>query len=148
MARLVLTTPASLPFATEIEVRVTDLNYGNHLGHDALVTLLHEARWRFLRAHGLSELDCGGASLVVGDLAVVYRAECIAGDRLRIEVGVADVARVGCDFVYRVTRLGDGRLAAEAKTGIVFLDPRSRRPVQVPPAIAAIAATGHPETQP
>lgn len=140
MARLVLTTPASLPFATEIEVRVTDLNYGNHLGHDALVTLLHEARWRFLRAHGLSELDCGGASLVVGDLAVVYRAECIAGDRLRIEVGVADVARVGCDFVYRVTRLGDGRLAAEAKTGIVFLDPRSRRPVPVPAAIAALAA--------
>ena len=34
-----------------LTVRVTDMNYGRHLGHDALVSLLHEARmqafWSF-----------------------------------------------------------------------------------------------------
>ncbi len=138
MPRLQLTLPDALPFRTELEVRVTDLNYGKHLGNDAMVSLLHEARWRFLRAHGLSESDCGGASLVLGDLAIVYRGECFAGDVLRFEVGVTDLARVGCDFVYRVTRIGDGKVVAEAKTGIVFLDPATRRPARVPEPIAAL----------
>ncbi|MFO1053306.1 MAG: thioesterase family protein [Planctomycetota bacterium] len=139
MARLSLEIPAILPFATVIEVRVTDLNYGAHLGNDAMVSLIHEARFRFLVSQGMSEADCGGAALVLGDLAVVYRAECFAGDRLRFEVGVTDVARVGCDFVYRAVRERDARLVVEAKTGIVFLDPLSRRPCAVPEAIRAQA---------
>ncbi|MBI5851444.1 MAG: thioesterase family protein [Planctomycetes bacterium] len=140
MSRLALTLPEVLPFATELEVRITDLNYGKHLGNDAMVSLLHEARWRFLRKHGLSESDCGGTSLVVGDLAIVYRAESFAGDVLRFEVGVTDLARVGCDFVYRVTRIGDGKVVAEAKTGIVFLDPATRRPTRVPASVAGLVA--------
>ena len=139
MPRLSLTIPADLPFAITIEVRVTDLNYGAHLGNDAMVSLIHEARYRFLAAQGLSEIDCGGAALIMSDLAVVYRAECFAGDRLRFEVGVTDLARVGCDLVYRVTRESDGKLVAEAKTGVVFLNPVTRRVVAVPDAIAALA---------
>ena len=140
MARLRLELPASFPFATELTVRITDLNYGGHLGHDRMLSLLHEARVRFLRLHGLTEADCGGASLVVADAALVYRAEAFAGDVLRIEVAVGDLERVGCDLWYRVTRSVDHRLVAEARTGLVFLDPVSRRPTAVPAAVRAIAA--------
>ena len=48
MARVKLEIPELLPFATELEVRVGDVNYGGHLGNDALLGLLHEARIRFL----------------------------------------------------------------------------------------------------
>ena len=139
MARLQLTLPASLPFATEIEVRVTDMNYGGHLGNDSLLSLVHEARYRFFRHHGMSEVDAGGARLVLADAAIVYRAEAFAGDRLRFEVGIGDLARVACDLCYRATRVADGRLIAEAKTGLVFLDPATRRPVEVPAAVRALA---------
>ena len=139
MARLRLDVPASLPFVTTIHVRVTDLNYGRHLGNDAMVSLIHEARYRFFVSHGLSEADCGGAALILADLAVVYRAECFAGDALRFEVGVADLARVGCDLWYRITREGDGVLVAEAKTGLVFLDQETRRPTAIPAAVRALA---------
>jgi hypothetical protein len=44
MPRLKLELPAGFPFRTTLTVRVTDLNYGNHLGNDALLGLLHEAR--------------------------------------------------------------------------------------------------------
>jgi acyl-CoA thioesterase FadM len=140
MARLSLTIPAELTFTTRIDVRVTDLNYGAHLGNDAMVSLLHEARWRFLRAHGMSESDCEGTSLVLGDLAVVYRAECFAGDELDFAVGITDIARVGCDFVYRAIRAADGKCVVEAKTGIVFLDPKTRRPCAVPERIVSLAS--------
>lgn len=138
MARIHLALPERLPFWTEIDVRVTDMNYGAHLGNDAMLGLIHEARWRFLRHHGMSEGDCGGAPLVLSDVAIVYRKEAFAGDRLRFEVGIADVGRVGCDFVYRVTRPADGALVAEAKTGIVFLDPASRRPIAVPEPVRGL----------
>ncbi len=140
MARIVLTLPASLAFQTEIDVRVTDMNYGGHLGNDALLSLIHEARYRFFRQHGMSEADAGGARLILADVAIVYRAEAFAGDRLRFCVGLGDLARVACDLCYRVTRTTDGRLIAEAKTGLVFLDPTTRRPTAVPAAVQALAA--------
>jgi acyl-CoA thioesterase FadM len=139
MARVKIEMPARFPFETEIPVRITDLNYGRHLGNDALLSLVHEARVRFLRAHGLDEGNVGGATIIQADAAVVYRAEAFAGDRLRFEVTVGDLGRAGCDFFYRVTRLDDGRLIAEAKTGMVFLDPATRRIVALPEAIRRLA---------
>lgn len=137
MARIELTLPQVLPFSTEIDVRVTDMNYGGHLGNDALLSLIHEARFRFFRHHGMSEADAGGARLILADVAIVYRKEAFAGDRLRFEVGIGDRARVACDLCYRVTR--DGALIAEAKTGLVFLDMTTRRPIAVPAAVLALA---------
>ena len=122
MARIELRLPQSLPFTTEIDVRVTDMNYGSHLGNDAMLSLIHEARWRFFRSNGMTEGDVCGARLVLADAAIVYKKEAFAGDRLRFEVGVFDVA-----------------LVAEAKTGLVFLDPASGRPIAVPDRIRALA---------
>ncbi len=139
MARVRIDLPDHLPFRTEIEVRVTDLNYGNHLGNAALLGILHEARVRFLAAHGMAENDCGGKPLVMADAAISYRAEGFLGDRLAVEVGIADLSRVGCDMVYRVVRIGDDALIAEAKTGIVFLDPATRRPSAVPERVVGLA---------
>ena len=142
MARLRLDLPTTFPFATELTVRVTDLNYGGHLGHDRLLALLHEARVRFLRLHGLTEAKCDGAGLVVGDAALVYKAEAFGGDVLRIEIALAEIERVGCGMYYRVPRPADGRLMAQARIGLVFLDPATRRPTAVPAAIRALAEPG------
>jgi len=135
MARLSLSLPESFRFSTEITVRITDLNYGRHLGNDSMLGLIHEARVRFLGHHGLSEGDVAGTALILADAAIVFRAEAFAGDRLRFEVAVGDFSRVGCDFFYRVTRPADGKLVAEAKTGAVFLDPDKRRPTTLPEAV-------------
>jgi acyl-CoA thioesterase FadM len=139
VARIELTLPKLLPFATEIDVRVTDMNYGAHLGNDAMLSLVHEARWRFFRHHGMSEADAAGTRLVLADVAIVYRKEAFAGERLRFEVGVFDVARVSCDLGYRAVRVGDEAVVAEAKTGLVFLDPAHRRPVAVPDKVRELA---------
>jgi acyl-CoA thioester hydrolase len=140
VARLVLQLPQQLPFSTVIEVRVTDLNYGAHLGNDAMLSLIHEARWRFFRSLGQSEGNIFGARLVLGDAAIVYKKEAFAGDQLRFSVGLFDPGRVGCDLGYRAVRIADDALVVEAKTGLVFLDPASGRPVALPDAIRKLAA--------
>jgi acyl-CoA thioester hydrolase len=140
MPRLQLQLPDSFPFATELRVRISDLNYGGHLGHDRMLALLHEARVRMLRHHGMSEADCGGCRLVIADAAVVFRAEAFAGDALTVEVALGVAERVSCDFFYRVTRIADGARIAEARTALVFLDPATRRPAPVPDAVRRLAA--------
>ena len=132
MARRHIELPDRLGYATEMRVRVTDLNYANHLGNDALVSLLHEARTRFLDHHGLNERDIEGLGIVIGDLSVVYTAEAHHGDVLRIEMGLGDFHKVGCDVFYRISRVRDEVQVARARTGIVFIDREARRATPVP----------------
>ena len=63
MPRLRLKPLDSYPFSIEMTVRITDLNYGGHLGNDTMLSLIHESRIAFLARHGFSEMDCGGVSL-------------------------------------------------------------------------------------
>ncbi|WP_255669390.1 hypothetical protein [Myroides oncorhynchi] len=43
MARVKLNLPTEFIFETKIPVRITDLNYGNHLGNDKLLSISHAA---------------------------------------------------------------------------------------------------------
>lgn len=142
MPRLRLKLPETFPFSTEIAVRVTDLNYGAHLANDAVLSLAHEARVRFLHRHGFTEGDVNGPGILMTDAAVVYSSQGFWGDTLTVEVAVADVTRCGCDLLYRLTNRATGKEVARAKTGIVFFDYRARAIVRVPEEFVARCAGG------
>ena len=59
-------------YETEIPIRISDVNYGGHLGNDAVLSLAHEARVRFLALRGFSEKDVEGVGIMMVDAAVVY----------------------------------------------------------------------------
>lgn len=121
MARVQLDYPDHIfTFSAELDVRFDDINIGAHLGFDKLVTLVTEARSRYLESLGIAEVASPG--VIVSDLAVTYRAEARLRDRLRIDVGVAERSRVGGDVAYRVVRPADDVVIAVAKTGMVFFD--------------------------
>jgi acyl-CoA thioester hydrolase len=126
--------PDSLPFFTEIRIRITDINYGGHLGNDTLLSILQEARLEFLRSAGLSEKDVGGAGIIMVDAVVQYRSEVFYGDTLVVRVGLDDVQPGGCDVVYAVSNKASGKEVARAKTGIAFFDYERRRVVPMPDA--------------
>ena len=119
-------------FRTEMEVRITDINYGRHVGNDAMLGLLHEARLRFLAHFGFSEEDIGGVGMLMGDAVVQYKAVAFRGDRLAVEMGFQDVERRTFDLVYRATRAGDGATIALAKTGMVAFDYANNRLAELP----------------
>ncbi|MGH8307527.1 MAG: acyl-CoA thioesterase [Gammaproteobacteria bacterium] len=137
MTRLKIELPEQFPFSTELDVRVGDLNYGNHLGNDAVLTLIHEARRRFLNSLGIEEIGANGIGFVIADAAVVYRAQAFYADRLRIEVAVGEFASRGCDFYYRVSHATDDRVVVEARTGMVCFDFRAQKTMVFPPAMLA-----------
>jgi acyl-CoA thioesterase FadM len=129
---LKLELPQKFDFFTDIQVCISDVNYGGHLGNDSLLSLIHEARVRFLKKNGFTEFDIAGASIIMVDTAIIYKSESFHGDILTFEVAVADVGKLGCDFYYRITNKKTGKEVAHAKTGIVFFDYETRKVVSVP----------------
>ncbi len=137
MARVKLDMPAAYPFNTELTVRITDINYGGHLGNADLLALIHEARVRFLASFGYSEVDVEGFGTIMLDSVVVYRAQAFAGDVLKIEVAAGDFSRIGCDFFYRISSKETGADVALAKTGVSVFDYKNKKRVSPPEAFVA-----------
>lgn len=134
MARIKLDLPHNLSFAMELTVRISDLNYGNHLSNDSYLSYMHEARMQFFAHYGYSEMDLAGTSVIMGDTAIVYKQECFYGDVLIIEVGAAAFGGRSFDLYYRFSKKATGTLVCEAKTGMVCFDYVSRKTVDVPAA--------------
>lgn len=136
MARIKLNLPESFLFTTTIAVRITDLNYGNHLANDKVLSILHEARMQFFQHYGYSELDFAGVSVIMGDVAIEYKNQAFYGDQLSIEISVQDFSRVSFDIVYKIST--KDKLIAKAKTGIVTFDYTNNKVVEVPKKIKDI----------
>ena len=142
MARVQLDLPDVFTFSTHLTIRVSDINYGNHLGNDRMVSLLHEARLRYLHSHDFSEFNIGGIGLMVTDIVVSFMAESFVADRLTFKVGVTDFNKYGCDFVYSIINESQNKVVAKAKTGIVFFDYDERHVSYVPPVFYERCAPG------
>ncbi|MCE3261166.1 MAG: thioesterase [Pseudoduganella sp.] len=133
MARLKLEFPDDqFCFSTQLTVRVTDINAANHLGNDSMISMISEARARFLFEFGVQETEPDGTGIIVTDLATTYRAEAHARDQLLFEVGVMDFNKYGGDVIFRVTRPADATLVAMAKQGFVFYNYKSSQVVPMP----------------
>jgi acyl-CoA thioester hydrolase len=134
MARIEVQLPEKFIFQTEIAVRVSDLNYGNHVGNDSVLTLMQEARTLFYRSMGFeSEVKLEGTiGQIVSDAAIVYKAESFLGDILRFEIAVGDLNKYGFDLFYKITNKATGREVAYGKTGIVCFDYSKRKIASIP----------------
>ncbi|WP_245970211.1 acyl-CoA thioesterase [Pseudochryseolinea flava] len=116
-----ISLPEKFIYITEIIVRASDLNYGNHVGHDSILTLMQEARIGFYRSVGFKdELSFEGAvGQIIADAALQYKSESFLGDVLTVKIFIDDVTKYGFDMLYQVENKTTGKEVARGKTGIV-----------------------------
>jgi acyl-CoA thioesterase FadM len=132
MARIKIDPPKSFMFSTEISVRITDLNYANHLGNDSLLSIVHEARQQFFSSLGYSEMDVEGIGTIMSDVVLVYQSQSYFADVLKIQIGLQDISRSTFDILYFIKNKATGKPVASVKTGMVFYDYNKQRPVSIP----------------
>jgi len=135
MPRVEIDLPERFAFSTEMEVRVSDLNYGNHVGNDGVLTLIHEARRRYIRSLGADEIGTGGMGFVIADAAIVYRAQAFYGERLKFELVAGEFQSRSCTFFYKVSK--PGVTVAEARTGVVCFDFNAQKATTFPASLLA-----------
>ena len=138
MERIRINLPTEFTFSTTIPVRITDINYGNHLGNQVFLEMVHEARVQFLKHHGYTELAMEGVSLIMADAAIEYKGEVFYGDTIEVEMAMGGASRVGFDLLYQLhaIRNGEKTLAAKAKTGLICYNYELRKTVALPQAAA------------
>jgi acyl-CoA thioester hydrolase len=140
MSRIKIALPEKFQFAVVIPIRITDLNYGGHVGNDTILSLIHEARACFLNQAGYTEMDCGGVSLIMSDAGIEFKAELFYGDAVKAYVAAGNFSRVGLDFFYKLVKGSDETILALAKTGMVCFDYSNKKVVSVPEKAKALLA--------
>jgi acyl-CoA thioester hydrolase len=137
MARVHINLPAEPVFTTELQVRVSDINYGGHVGNDSMLTLMHEARLVFYRSLGFkNEISFEGSiGQIITDAAIEYKAESFLGDYLRIQIFIGEISKYGFEMSYKITNKNTEKEIARGKTGIVCFDYEKRKVASIPAAL-------------
>ena len=117
MQRIKINLPENFNFSTVIKIRITDLNYGGHVGNDSFLSLIHEARQQFLNYFGYSELKIENVSLIMADAAIEFKKELNYGDEVKISVTVTAFDKFGFDIFYKLEIINE--------TGFIFIKRRT-----------------------
>lgn len=134
MSRIQIRVPERFLFTTALKVRVSDLNYGAHVGNDSMLTLMQEARVLFYQHLGFkSEISFDGTiGQIIADAAIQYKAQAFLGDELIIKIAVEDISKYGFDMIYLIEQKASGKEVARGKTGIVCFDYEKQKVASIP----------------
>ena len=134
MARIKIEMPVSIIAAFQIPIRIADINYGNHVGNDAFVSVIHEARMQWLLQYGYNELNIEGIGLIMSDLALEFKNESFYGDVVEVKLGTGEISKVGFELYYQLftKRNTEIILLANAKTGMVCYDYDAKKVTAIP----------------
>lgn len=140
MARLKIELPSKPISSFHIPVRITDINYGNHVGNNSIVEIVHEARVQFLKQYNFSELDVAGTSLIMSELCVEFKNESSYNDLLEVKIFAGELSRVGFELFYEISvkRNEAFVVIALAKTGMVCYNYKIKKIEAVPDELKSI----------
>lgn len=141
MARSKIVIPEKQPiFTATIPVRITDINYGNHVGNDSLLSIIHEARIQALAHYDMTELDVKGASLILAESLILYKSQSFYGDILQIDLFAQDISRVSFDLIYQIStkREESQIIIATAKTTMICFDYNTQKTLPITAALLNI----------
>ena len=139
MARTKIQLPELFGFSCNIPIRITDLNYGDHVGNDTILSIIHEARMQFLQSLGYTEMKFAGAGMIMSDVTIEFKTELFYGDTVIAAVTAGEVSKIGFELFYKLEKETGGKkvLAAAAKTGMICYDYGKKKIVSVPSEAAA-----------
>jgi len=134
MERVKINLPEQFNFSTNIKIRITDLNYGGHVGNDSFLSLIHEARQQYLNHFGYSELQIENTSLIMADVSIEFKKELSYNDEVKISVASNGFDKYGFDIFYKLEIINNDSfvLAGKAKTGMLCYDYQNKKLITVP----------------
>ena len=140
MARIKIDLPEKILASFSIPVRITDINFGNHVGNNAIVEIVHEARVQFLQKYNFTELNVAESSLIMSELLVEYKNESFYGDVLEVTLYCGEISRVAFELFYKIStkRSHQEIVIALAKTGMVCYDYKIKKVSSLPDELKSI----------
>lgn len=119
-------------FSLDQPVRVTDLNYGNHVGITQMHGMAHSARYCFFSSLGLTELDVGGVGLMALESHIKLKAESFLGDILRFFVDIEILSKTQFKCIVSVFNSQTNKPVATIEETMICFDYARKRPAAIP----------------
>jgi len=140
MPRIKIQLPEKSIASFTIPVRITDINYGNHVGNTAIVEIIHDARARFLAQHNFTELDAGGTALIMNELVVEFKNESFYMDLLEVKIFIGEISKKSFEIFYLISteRGGTQLIIANAKTGIICYNYQEKKINMLPEKLRSV----------
>ena len=134
MDRVKINMPKEFGFTTSLPIRISDVNYGGHVGNDSFLALIQEARLHFFKQFDYTEIDFEGCSTIMVDAAIEFKGELFYGDVVDISVAANNFTKLGFDLFYLLEKEVNNKkiLIGKAKTGILCFDYTLRKLTSVP----------------
>jgi acyl-CoA thioester hydrolase len=131
--RIKINFQKSFTFSVAIPVRISDINYGGHVGNDHILSIVHEARMAFFKSYGQTEMHAGGVNLIMADSAVQYKGESFHGDTILVEIYTDNITAISFDLFYKLTTIREEKKIdiAYVKTGMICFDYSTRKIVNI-----------------
>jgi acyl-CoA thioesterase FadM len=134
MNRVKIELPNRKLFTTSLYLRVSDINYGAHLGNDTVVSLIHEARYRMFNSWGYkSDLEIEGIGTIQLDTAIQYKGEGFHGDHIHIDIYLGEVGSRAFELYYKISTAK--KLIALGKTGLGMYNYDQKKMVSIPDSL-------------
>jgi len=137
MPRIKIMQPDTFQFSSMIPVRITDINYGGHVGNDSILSIIHEARMQFLHHYGYTEMDFEGVGMIMSDVAIEFKNELFYGDTIKVSVAITEISKVSFALYYKLESATTSQpvIAAIARTGMVCYNYGAKKMTAVPEKI-------------
>jgi acyl-CoA thioester hydrolase len=119
-------------FHIPLTVRVNDLNYGNHMGHQHYFSYFQEARVAYLSQFGYSEFDLGGCGMIMAEAGCKYKQALFLNDKVRVACAVAELKSKRFTMTYQIEK--DDKVCAEGFTINLGFDYQSNKVARLPEA--------------
>lgn len=134
MSRIKIELPESFSFEHIIPVRITDINYGGHVGNDKYLSFLHEARMAWLAKYGYTELSFAGTGLILSQAVIEYKKELYYGDTIRVQLQATNPVKYGFDlyFCILLQTNDEAVIAAKAMKTMLCYDYNTKGLVTLP----------------
>jgi len=126
--------PNEFRFSTEMDIRISDINYGGHLGNDRYLSIFQDARLRYLKQFGYSEMDIGeNTSLIMKQAHIDFKAEAFWADRLMVYVRISKIKPLKFIMEYLLVKADDPtKIIATGYTEMVGFDYQNRNVKKLP----------------
>ena len=136
--RIKIEKPERYHFSTQMKVRVSDINYGNHMSNDKFLTFANQVRVEFYAAYNMHELDLLGTGSIMSDAFVNYLSEGKLNDILIIYLSVENIHRLGFDLYYRFKNESTGKDVAMVRTCMLCYDYEQHKIAKIPSTLTGL----------
>ncbi|MDH8678850.1 thioesterase family protein [Fusibacter bizertensis] len=118
---------------TEIQVKISDINYGNHMGNDKALLFFQDARIQFLRQLGYDEHRIGdNTGIIIGEAHVYFKKEVFLYDILSATISIEEISKRSFMMNYVFHRVSDQVCVFEGSTKIYAFDYLTRKACFLP----------------